>query len=284
MISTEVTCAELARHKSFVSTVELAMILKASVSEVKQRLRELGERVTCNEQDEWRITGSLVGLSSESPLSASDVELKNQLENTVSQAFFVADRALKELRDKRLYRETHTTFESYVQDQFGYKKSAAYYLISAAEVVDNLKRPQFVDKNQSQIILPTSESQCRPIAKLPFSQQREVWSEAVERASGKVPPARIIKQVVKELKGGKLQVQFIPQPKPGEGECPLAALRRSARTRCINTPGLGNEYAAYLREETYFRLKDYQQRIGKATLDGAIWQLLEQENQKDYER
>jgi hypothetical protein len=42
------------------------------------------------------------------------------LERKVERAFFEAGRALTELRDRRLYRSTHRTFEKYCRDRFGY--------------------------------------------------------------------------------------------------------------------------------------------------------------------
>ena len=64
-----------------------------------------------------------------SPLSIEEIEERNRLENTVQQAFFLAGQALKQLRDRKLYRETHSTFADYVRARFDYSKRAAYYLI-----------------------------------------------------------------------------------------------------------------------------------------------------------
>ena len=266
MISTEVICAELARHNEFISTVELAMMLEASSQEVRSALVKLGDRVTRNEHDEWRVTGNKVCLLSRSPLSASEIELKNQLENTVSQAFFVAGKALKELRDKRLYRETHATFESYVQDKFGYKKSAAYYLINASVVVDNLKSPQFVDKISSVEVLPTSESQCRPLAKLAPERQQACWTTAVERAGGKVPSARIIRQVVKEIQGEKLV---------SESKAKYITEEAEETEEIVMTSNMPAEYMIRADRETYEELEEYRLKVGAATKLGAIKRLLE---------
>ena len=109
----------------------------------------------------------------------------------MQQAFYVAGQALKVLRDKKLYRETHATFEAYIRDRFGFTKAAAYYLISAFEVVNNLKSQPLVD------LLPTNERQCREIAKLLPDIQPQAWLASVQKANGKVPSARIIKEVVK---------------------------------------------------------------------------------------
>lgn len=221
MIELDLVYQELARQPSCISVVELSMILEANVSEVRQRLIELDDLVSRNEHDEWRVSkilpdsknlgktefcvSNLVDKIELSPLTEEEIQERDELENTVSQAFFVAGQALKTLRDKRLYRETHSTFEFYIKDKFDFKKSAAYYLINASEVVENLKRPQFVDKvpQMETKVFPTKESQCRPIAKLEPELQREIWFSAVERADGRVPSARIVKEIVNEIKGVK---------------------------------------------------------------------------------
>jgi hypothetical protein len=51
---------------------------------------------------------------------------------------FEAGKALAELRDRRLYRSTHKTFEQYCKDRFGYTRIAASYKIAAATVMENL--------------------------------------------------------------------------------------------------------------------------------------------------
>ena len=49
-------------------------------------------------------------------------------------------------------------------------------------------------------VLPTSERQVRPLAKLEPSQQREVWQQAVAEAGGKVPSNRLVKSLVDQIK------------------------------------------------------------------------------------
>ncbi|QFS51079.1 hypothetical protein [Nostoc sphaeroides] len=129
------------------------------------------------------------------------------LERRVERAFFEAGKALAELRDRRLYRSTHKTFEEYCRSRFGYTHRHVNYLIAASNVVDNIimgtngSQNEISDEmgtNGSQI-LPTSERQVRPLTKLEPSQQQEVWRQAVEQAGGKVPPARIVKDVVQRI-------------------------------------------------------------------------------------
>ncbi|MCC5654173.1 hypothetical protein LC609_31220 [Nostoc sp. XA013] len=116
------------------------------------------------------------------------------LERKVERAFFEAGKALIELRDRRLYRSTHKTFDEYCLDRFGYNRSRSYQLVDAAVVVDNLQKcPQIVD------ILPTAEGQVRSMTKLEPQEQQEVWLTAVELAGGKVPTGRIVKDVVQRI-------------------------------------------------------------------------------------
>ncbi|MCC5632603.1 hypothetical protein LC613_33895 [Nostoc sphaeroides CHAB 2801] len=131
------------------------------------------------------------------------------LERKVERAIFEAGKALMELRDRRLYRSTHSTFEEYCKDRFGFERRHPYRLIEASAVFDNLMKmcpnwtqneddPDIVHSEQRQI-LPTSEGQVRPMTKLEPHEQQEVWLRAVELAGGKVPTGRIVKDVVQRI-------------------------------------------------------------------------------------
>jgi hypothetical protein len=117
-----------------------------------------------------------------------------RLERQVERAFSEAGKALRQLRDRKLYRNSHKTFDEYCKDRFSYNRSRSYQLIDAASVVDNLEEcPQIVD------ILPTAEGQVRPLTKLEAEEQVRCWQEAVEAAGGKVPSGRIVKSIVDKL-------------------------------------------------------------------------------------
>ncbi|BDI20578.1 hypothetical protein ANSO36C_63800 (plasmid) [Nostoc cf. commune SO-36] len=144
-------------------------------------------------------------------LSETEERDRLHLERRVEKAFFEAGKALAELRDRRLYRSTHSTFEEYCKDRFGFERRHPYRLIEAAGVVDNLIKmcpnwtqnqieddPATVYSDQRQI-LPTSEGQVRPMTKLKPEEQQEVWQRAVEVAGGKVPTGRIVKDVVQRI-------------------------------------------------------------------------------------
>ena len=78
-------------------------------------------------------------------------------------------------------------------DRFSYTHCHVNYLIAGSVIVDNI----IMGTNSSQI-LPTSEVQVRPLAKLEPQQQQEVWQTAVEVAGG-MPTGRIVKDVVERI-------------------------------------------------------------------------------------
>ncbi len=130
------------------------------------------------------------------PLTIDEESDRYNLEKKVERAFYQAGMALGELRDRRLYRSTHVTFEEYCRDRFDFTRRRPYQLIEAAQIYDNL-----IDKSQPNTqILPTKEGQVRPLSELKTEQQPIAWEAAVEQAGGKVPTGRIVKEVVKRMK------------------------------------------------------------------------------------
>nr|WP_242061213.1 hypothetical protein [Nostoc linckia] len=125
-------------------------------------------------------------------LTDQEQSLRLQLERRVERAFLEAGQALMELRDRRLYRSTHRTFEEYCRERFGYSRDAAYLKISATAVYENLQK--FLPTNGQQIPMPTNERQLRFLAKaeLEPAVQANVWQQAVEQAGNKIPSGRIV--------------------------------------------------------------------------------------------
>lgn len=130
-------------------------------------------------------------------LTEEEASERHRLELKVERAFFEAGVALREIRDRRLYRSTHKTFEDYVKQRFGYSRVSAHYKIAAASVVENLL-------TNGEQILPTSERQVRDIIKHSPESQCFIWSQGIEEAGGQVPTSRIVKGIVERLKSKPL--------------------------------------------------------------------------------
>ncbi|MGF1939456.1 MAG: hypothetical protein RM347_034810 [Nostoc sp. ChiQUE02] len=132
-------------------------------------------------------------------LTEEEQSLRLQLERQVERAFLSAGQALMDLRDRRLYRSTHRTFEEYCRDRFNYSRDAAYLKISATVVYGNLQK--FLPTIGRQIPMPTNERQLRFLAKAELEPdvQADVWQQAVEQAGNKIPSGRIVKDVVDRI-------------------------------------------------------------------------------------
>ena len=129
------------------------------------------------------------------PLTVEEETERLRLERKIEKAFYEAGLALKTLREKKLYRSTHNTFEEYCKDRFDRSRRSVYYLIDAVSIVDNLQKCEPLVH-----ILPTSERQCRPLKLLKPEQQQKVWHQAVKESGGKVPTARLVGEIVASVK------------------------------------------------------------------------------------
>ncbi|WP_433225427.1 hypothetical protein [Actinomadura formosensis] len=104
-------------------------------------------------------------------------------------AFVRCGEALLTIRDSRLHRETHATFEDYCRDRWQISKTHANRLVQAAAVMRELPAES----------APTSERQARELAPLLTSPgvMRRAWATVVHRTGGK-PTARDVRDVVRE--------------------------------------------------------------------------------------
>ena len=129
-------------------------------------------------------------------LNQEEEQERHRLELKVERAYYEAGSALRELRDKRLYRSTFRTFQEYCQARFGFNRRHSYRLIEAANVVDNLKEfcVQFGH------ILPAKESVCRSLTIFQPNQQIKAWQQLLQETGGKHPTGKQVKGIVERLK------------------------------------------------------------------------------------
>ena len=101
------------------------------------------------------------------------------LEDRVRQGMGAAGKALKRIRDQKLYQCTEfKTFAKYCQARFRISKAHAYRLIKFAETCEILR------KDPGTI----SEKILRPLNLLPDEEtKREVWKEVCNASKGKLP-------------------------------------------------------------------------------------------------
>jgi hypothetical protein len=138
------------------------------------------------------------GLSSAvAVLSRTEEGLLKEQEGVIEKGlnnFLEVGKALLTIRDKRLYRGEHGTFEEYCRTKWGFSKTAANRYISASNVNANLIE---VDTE----VLPTSEAQFRPLTMLKPLEQKKVWKRVVEevRVNKRTLTANIITRKIGEV-------------------------------------------------------------------------------------
>jgi hypothetical protein len=165
-------------------------------------------------------------------LTPDEERERHRLEIRVDRALSEGWSALKQLRDLRLYRSTHGTFEEYAKERFGYNRAHAYRLINAAAVLENLSpldRQEEMSPNWRQK-MPVSESQCRELAKLPANKQPKAWEKALSISGDKAPTAQIVKTVVERMKEKQL---FLARDFCGVGDV-FTLTRLQSRERKYN--------------------------------------------------
>lgn len=130
-------------------------------------------------------------------LSAVESERLDELCGVVDRGiktFFEVGMALAEIRDSRLYRASHETFEDFCRDRWDIGKSYAHGQIAAYHVVQNVR-------NCGQI--PTNESQARPLTLFEADTQRDLWEQVLERSlenGGRITAALVSSVVAEHLR------------------------------------------------------------------------------------
>jgi hypothetical protein len=90
--------------------------------------------------------------------------------------------ALAEIRDSRLYRIEHGTFEDYCREKWGMSRTMAFDTMRSSKAALNVRNCEHA---------PETESQARPLTKLATPEQRrEAWQAAVDASPTGKPTAR----------------------------------------------------------------------------------------------
>jgi hypothetical protein len=120
------------------------------------------------------------------PLTEVEESRLTELERIVESGlarFVKVGTALAEIRDGKLYRQTHATFDDYLADRWEISSSRGYQLISAARVstiVETAGLPPV-----------QNEAQARELSGLRDPRVREVWQQAVAETAGRPTAAAV---------------------------------------------------------------------------------------------
>lgn len=186
--------------------------------------------------------------------------------------------ALLAIRDGRLYRVEHDTFEDYCQERWGFNRHRASQLINAAGVVTNV--------TSAGLPAPTNEGQARELARVPQEQRAEVWQETLARTDGKPTAAAIRETYAPPQTVMPPPRADEPSPDTPEGIMRCSAGHLAARETvedaggcpyCLQTQGERNA-ATQARETLLRRQHDEREAEKRRQLDTAITEFPELEH------
>jgi hypothetical protein len=98
--------------------------------------------------------------------------------------FIDVGQALAEIRDSRLYKGSHSSFEDYCRERWGFSRVRAHQLTSAADLALTMVNSGLPE--------PTNERQARALASVPESDRADVWRQVSD--SGDKPTAEAIRK------------------------------------------------------------------------------------------
>jgi hypothetical protein len=169
------------------------------IRETSDRLNGTKRSMTLVVQRPAKLVQVMAG---DEPLSDAERDELSTAEETIRNAFrsFVdAGQALDAIQEKRLYRDTHPSFQAYCDTAWGFGQAYAYRLIAAARATLCIKDSPIGEKLG---VLPATESQARPLAKIDPKDQPKVWAAIVKDApvrDGKpIITANAVEQHVRE--------------------------------------------------------------------------------------
>jgi len=168
-------------------------------------------------------------------LSIAEAERLDDLVQVVEQGmatFIQVGRALGEIQQSRLYRETHDTFDVFCTQRFGFGASRARQLIGVSGVVDNL-----VENGKPLQPLPVNSAQAAMLVKCPADVAIKAWEHAVNTADVNTDGEPII--TAKHVKGAVESVMGNGAPPPPPPPVPGRSKDRLGR---IVEPALEGPY------------------------------------------
>jgi len=148
-----------------------------------------------------------IDVGTETELSQSEADELGRCEAVIQRGlrtFFEVGTALLRIRELRLYRAEHATFEDYCQERWEMGRRYVNQIIAASQVRENLGA--MAPKQ-----LPENERQARPLARLEPELQRAAWQQVLEAAAaeGRITAAHV-EQVVKEMIGQSAAADAFP--------------------------------------------------------------------------
>lgn len=148
----------------------------------------------------------------------------------LQRAFSIAGKALATIQKARLYRETHDTFERYLEDRWGMKRAHAYRLIEAWPLAVALSPTGDTNERQVRALLPAAKAHGVETAAAIHAEFKamdaKVTADRLERVVKALPATRVAPDEARALTRQVVATGRIPVPEqPGQDPEALEGLR-----------------------------------------------------------
>jgi hypothetical protein len=153
------------------------------------------------------------------PLTAQEKVRFTELEAIVEthlETFLNVGRALAEIRNKRLYRQQHATFEDYCRHRWGFSGSRGLDLVRSASVAENLLTgPAAPETGDSPLPVDLSPDALRPLQRLQPELANSCWRLACR--VGK-PTSHLVGKIVRVVESAINGTSHSPAKPPASGK------------------------------------------------------------------
>lgn len=135
-----------------------------------------------------------------------------QLEEKVEQGFSSAANALKEIKERKIYKDQYGTWENYLKDRWGYNRDWYYALIKASDVQENVLQ-------YNTLVVPEDTERLKPLPLIhnqkqalelstikDVGNQLEVWEAVTDKYEPKEITAAKIREVKNEILEPEIEV------------------------------------------------------------------------------
>ncbi|MFD2609542.1 hypothetical protein ACFSR9_08840 [Deinococcus taklimakanensis] len=201
-------------------------------------------------------------------LSTTEQQHLASLEHTIQaglQTFRDTGAALAEIRDGRLYRATHATFDAYLERRWGFTRQHAGRLIQAAEVAQVLEPVGYTPDTEREARTPEVRAAARIVAELEPEQQQQV-AKFLQATTGSEKPStsqiKAVAEVVQQIDAHGT----VEHPDTGE-QVPFTDLPEQARMAVIRENVSTSAHERVQRQQGHIQASVQQ----KAATGQASW-------------
>lgn len=129
------------------------------------------------------------------PLDAAEMAELAECEATIQnglRTFVDVGRSLARIRDGRLYRQTHTTFEAYCEQEYALSRPRAYQLIDAAKITEamstNVDTPAPATESQARELSGLDPETAAQVMRSAAESEQRVTAAAIARSREQIAP------------------------------------------------------------------------------------------------